>query len=131
VLEVPGARSRLGLGRELDVRLARELRAELMEVRHLDPRDPVDRGAQVLAQTLVEAGEQHAVPGRGQALGDRDREQGLAAAGRPGHRGATALDNERQHPRLILRQLDDLAVLLVETQLQWHADLDAEPERLG
>ncbi len=67
--------------------------------------------------------------GRRELLGDRDREQRLAASRRTDHGRATPMEHEREHPRLIRGELDDLLVLLVEPKLERRADLDAEPER--
>ena len=64
----------------------------------------------------------------GELLGDRDREQRLPAPRRPRHRRAASMEHEREHPRLVRRELDDLLVLLVEPQPQRRADLHPEPE---
>ena len=62
-------------------------------------------------------------------LGDLEREQRLAGAGRPRDRGALAVGHEGEHPRLVVGELDDLLVLLVEREPKRQADLDAVPER--
>ena len=115
VLEVRGAGPGL-LRRQLDPGLLRQPDAELVERRDVDPLDLADGGTEMVTEPAVEAREQRPMPGRRELLGDRDREQRLAATRRTDHGRATPMEHEREHPRLIRRELDDLLVLLVEPQ---------------
>ena len=79
----------------------------------------------------VEAREQRSLAALGELLGHVDRQQRLAGSGRPRHRGPLAVQHVREDPRLFVRELDDLPVLLVELELQRRADLDPVPQREG
>ena len=128
VLEVRGAGPGL-LRRQLDPGLLRQPDTELVERRDVDPGDVADGGAEMVTEPAVEAREQRPMPGRRELLGNRDGEQRLAASRRTDHGRPAPMEHEREHPRLIRGELDDLLVFLVEPQLERRTDLDAEPER--